>query len=354
MIQEKTFKIGSRTLRTGERPYVIAEIGVNHEGSMDLAKKLIELAKEGGADAAKFQTYKADKIAAKKSPAYWDTTKETTKSQHELFSKYDAFGPKEYEALAQHCKKVGIDFLSTPFDLEAVDSLDPLMPVFKVASADLTNVPLLKKIASKNKPVLLSTGASYLSEIQSAVETLTSAGVKDLILLHCILNYPCNYEDANLNMIDSLRTAFPNLILGYSDHTPPDPGMLVLISAWLKGAVVLEKHFTHDKNLPGNDHYHAMDVNDLRKFVSSVKFAHSLLGATLKEPLAGEAPARQFARRSLVTSRSLRKGETIKEQDIICKRPATGISPLCLNEVLGRTVSKDLESDHILNWSDLG
>lgn len=346
--------LGTRSLRPGSRPYVIAEIGVNHEGDLDLAKKLIDLAKEGGADAAKFQSYKAGRIASKHSPAYWDTSKEPTPSQFQLFTKYDKFGPEEYQALADHCRKVGIDFLSTPFDAGAVEFLDPLVPFHKIASADLTNVPLLRQVAGKGKPVLLSTGASTLGEIDMAVETLRQAGCKDLVLLHCILNYPCPNGNAHLNMLDGLARAYPEIILGYSDHTLPDERMLVLSAAWLKGAVVLEKHFTHDKTLPGNDHYHAMDVHDLKKFVENIALLEEVLGTeSHKAPLAAEAPAREHARRSIVIDRDLPAGHIIAESDITYKRPAHGVSPIHWDEVIGRKTARALEEDHVLQWSDL-
>ena len=334
-------------------PYVIAEIGVNHEGDFDTAKRLIELAKEGGADAAKFQTYKADKIASKHSPAYWDRNAEPTGSQRELFMKYDAFEPEDYAALADHCKNVGIDFASTPFDAEAVAFLDPLMTYFKIASADLTNIPMLRLIAKTGKPVLLSTGASSLAEIDTAVNELASHGCENLTLLQCTLNYPCPNENANLNMIDGLKRAFPNLGIGYSDHTHPDPDMMILTAAWLKGATILEKHFTHDKSLPGNDHYHAMDVNDLKKFRANVAMLSDVLGSDHKHPLPSEAPAREHARRSIVLSRDVAAGVEITENDLTYKRPGSGISPLHWDDVIGMRASADLSEDQVLQWSDL-
>jgi sialic acid synthase SpsE len=348
-----TVQLGSKRLRAGSEPYVIAEIGVNHEGRLDLAKRLIELAKAGGADAAKFQSYKAGRIASRHSPAYWDTSQEATRSQYELFLKYDKFGPAEYRELAEHARKVGIDFMSTPFDADAVEMLDPLVPFHKIASADLTNVPLLRQVAGKGKPVLLSTGASTLAEIDMAVATLTRAGCKDLVLLQCILNYPCPNENAHLNMIDGLRRAYPSHVIGYSDHTHPDERMLILAAAWLKGALVLEKHFTHDKTLPGNDHYHAMDVNDLKRFRENVALLTQVLGRSHKEPLADEAPAREHARRSIVIDRPLKAGQAIAAADITYKRPAHGVSPLFWDEVIGRKVARDLEEDHVLRWEDL-
>lgn len=346
--------LSGKTIGAGRAPYVIAEIGVNHEGSMATAKRLIELAKEGGADAAKFQTYKAATLAAKNSPAYWDTSKEPTTSQFTLFQKHDRFGDAEYLELAEHCGKVGIDFLSTPFDAHAVDFLDPLMPFFKIASADLTNTPMLRHIASKGKPVALSTGASTVDEIRVAVDQLERHGAGEVILLHCILNYPCDYANAHLDMIAGLGEAFPEKVIGYSDHTPPDASMAVLTAAWLKGAAVIEKHFTHDKRLPGNDHYHAMDVDDLARFVANVGLLVSAAGNREKAPLASEEISRLNARRSIVTARALKTGAVLTESDIIYKRPGTGISPLYWDEVIGRRTAHDLDDDHILQWSDLG
>lgn len=346
--------LGSRVVTRNSFPYIIAEIGVNHEGSMDQARRLIDLAKEGGADAAKFQSYKADTLASKHSPAYWDTSKEPTRSQHELFSKYDCFGPEEFVALAEHCRQVGIDFLSTPFDDAAIEFLNPLMPFFKIASADITNIPFLRKVAGKKKPVLLSTGASTLGEIDIAVDTLTRAGCGQIALLHCILNYPTTNANAHLGMIEGLKRAYPEHIIGYSDHTLPDEAMTSVVTAHLLGAVILEKHFSHDKTLPGNDHYHAMDVVDLKRFVELAQRVHSLMGDTQhKKPLDTEGSARENARRSIVISKDLTVGHLLSEKDLTYKRPAKGISPLFWDEVLGRKILKDLEADHVLNWSDL-
>ena len=345
--------LGGRALEDGGRPYVIAEIGVNHEGSMDTARRLIDLAREGGADAAKFQSYKAGRIASKDSPAYWDMAKEPTPSQFALFSKYDTFEAEDYSRLAEHCRRADIEFISTPFDAGAVDFLDPLVRFFKVASADITNVPLLRQVAAKGKPVVLSTGASALDEIKAAVSTLRAAGCGELVLLHCVLNYPCPNANANLNMIAGLEQAFPDIVIGYSDHTQPDAGMQVMTAAWLKGATVLEKHFTHDKSLPGNDHYHAMDVDDLKRLTANLTFLEETLGSMDKQPLPEEASAREHARRSIVTERALAAGTVIGEADITCKRPGHGISPAQWDEVVGRGVKRDLGADHVMQWEDL-
>jgi sialic acid synthase SpsE len=349
-----SIQLGRRTITERSHPYIIAEIGVNHEGSLDQARRLIDLAKEGGADAAKFQSYKAGTLASKHSPAYWDTTKEATTSQHELFGKYDRFGPEDYAALARHCEQADIEFLSTPFDDAAIGFLDPLVPFFKIASADLTNLPFLRKVAAKKKPVLLSTGASTLPEIDLAVGELERAGCAQIALLHCILNYPTDNSNAHLGMIRGLQQAFPRYLIGYSDHTLPDGPMTSLTTAYLLGAVVLEKHFTHDKSLPGNDHYHAMDVADLRRFIERARLIDVLRGPNEhKAPIATEAISRLNARRSIVVERDLPAGHIIAAADITYKRPGTGISPLHWDEVIGRRTATALASDHVLQWSDL-
>ncbi len=345
----KRVQLGKRMIQQDSKPYVIAEIGVNHEGSMQQAKILIEQAKTGGADAAKFQSYKAGTLASKHSPSYWDTTKEATRSQYELFQKYDGFGPLEYVELAEHCQKVGIDFISTPFDDQAVEFLDPLVPFFKVASADLTNTPFLRKIGAKQKPVVLSTGAATLGEVDEAVRELEKAGCPDVVLLHCILNYPTPNPQAHLRMIEGLSRTYPQHVIGYSDHTLPDESMIPLVSAWLLGAVVLEKHFTHD-----NDHYHAMNQQDLERFIEMVERIDVLMGdSSHKTPIETEAISRLNARRSIVLTRSVRAGHVLEDSDLTYKRPGTGISPLYWDTVVGSQVISPLEEDHVLHWENL-
>tara|TARA_Y100000589_G_C27084363_1_gene601058 strand:+ start:71 stop:1129 length:1059 start_codon:yes stop_codon:yes gene_type:complete len=350
----QTINLGSRIITQVSSPYIIAEIGVNHEGSLDLAKKLIDLAKEGGADAAKFQSYKAKSLASKNSPSYWDLKKERTTSQYELFKKFDSFDAEEYISLAEHCNDIGIDFLSTPFDEESLDFLSPLVSFYKIASADITNIPFLRKVAEKNKPIVLSTGAATLVEIETALFTINSKSSAQVSLLHCILNYPTMNKDANLLMIKSLAKVFPEILIGYSDHTLPDMNMNSLITAFLLGAVILEKHFTHDKSLPGNDHYHSMDVNDLKIFKERILLINDLLGEyKIKQPIAKEEISRKNARRSIVLTKDLDENHIITPEDITCKRPGTGISPLNYDQVLGKKLKSNFQSDHVLNWSDL-
>ena len=349
---QKLFKIGEHVVGDNLNPYIIAEIGVNHEGSMELAKRLILEAKNGGAHAAKFQSYKASKIASKNSPAYWDQSKEPTDSQFKLFQKYDGFGESEYEELAAYCVEVGIDFMSTPFDLDAVDFLYPLMPAYKVASADITNVPLIRKCASMGKPLIMSTGAATLPEIEFAVQTARAAGAKDISLLHCVLNYPTPEENAQLGMLEVLKRTFPECVLGYSDHVAPDETISALEVAMLLGSSILEKHFTHDKALPGNDHYHAMNEADLSKFCAKAEKYKTMICGESKD-LQKEQAARLHARRSIVAAIDIKAGEILTEEMLIAKRPAHGISPIHWDDLVGKKVTSDIEEDTLLQWDML-
>lgn len=331
------------------KPFIIAEAGVNHEGSMQIAKRLIEEACEGGADAIKFQTYKANTIASKNSPAYWDTTKEPIASQYELFCKHDKFWKKEMEELKSHCDKVGIEFLSTPFDIESAKFLNDLMDVFKISSSDITNKPFIEFICNFKKPIILSTGASFLYEIQESVSWIERAG-NTLALLHCVLNYPTPDENANLGMILGLKRAFPDKIIGYSDHTLPKD-MQICKNAILLGATIIEKHFTHDKTLTGNDHYHAMDKNDLTKFKKDIEETFKILGKFEVSALDDEKLARDNARRSLVASKDIKKGDIIKRDDLTFKRPAMGISPKFIDDIVGRRAFCNISEDEVLKWN---
>jgi sialic acid synthase SpsE len=244
--------------------------------------------------------------------------------------------------------------VSTPFDKLAVELLDPLMPFFKIASADLTNTPLLRQVAQTGKPVVLSTGASTSDEVAVAVKTLRDAGCRELSLLHCVLNYPTADENAHLGMITGLRAEYPDLVIGYSDHTVPDAAMTALSTSYLLGARIIEKHFTHDKSLPGNDHYHAMDVHDLRVFVESVRKIDELTGADMdKAPVDTEEVSRLNARRSIVLDADVARGSKLTEAMLTYKRPGTGVSPVHWDSVIGRRAARNLERDHVLQWDDL-
>ena len=335
-------------------PYIIAEIGVNHECSLSRAKKLIDLAANAGASAAKFQTYKAEKLASKNSPSYWDTKKEKTLSQFKLFKKFDKFDYKHYKKLFHHCKKKKIDFASTPFDVDSVNFLNPFLKYFKVASADINNLPLLKAIGKKRKPVILSTGASYINEIKFALRYLKKFGCPKIVIMHCILNYPTKNENANLRMIKGLKKNFPKNIIGYSDHTAPDINLSSLLTAYTLGAVVLEKNFTYNKSLSGNDHYHSMDYKNLFEFKKILEKVFTLLGKKdEKTPILSENIARKNARRSIVLKKEINIGKKFETKHLICKRPGTGISPIYWDRIIGKFPRKKLKIDHILQWSDI-
>jgi len=330
-------------------PVIIAEAGVNHEGSMEMAKRMIDEACEGGAHAIKFQTYKAEKLASRDSPYYWDISKEKTTSQYELFKKYDKFWKKEYEELKVHCDKAGIEFLSTPFDLTSLDFLSDLMDVVKISSSDLNNLPFIQKILTYKKPVLLSTGASFSWEIQRTVELIKKAEVK-YCLLHCVLNYPTEIENANLGMIITLKNAFPEAILGYSDHTLPE-NIEVITTSYILGARIIEKHFTFDKSLPGNDHYHAMDKRDLKKIIEALVHTRKILGSSEKTPLKSEEISRKNARRSLVAATDISTNETITKNHLTWKRPAFGIGPEDFDQLIGKKALHNISADTILKWN---
>lgn len=340
------------------KPYLIAEMGVNFYDTakimgitpLEAAKLYIDKAAEAGIDCAKFQSYKASTIVSKNSPAYWDTSKETTKTQYELFLKYDAFGEAEYRELCIYTHKKGMDFTSTPFDYASADYLKDMVDFYKISSSDLSNIPFIRYIGSKGKPVYMSVGGSYLSEVDKAVRTLKDCGCTDIVLLHCVLSYPTDPGDANLRVIETLKKTFPDVRVGFSDHVVPDDTMITLSTAYLLGAEVIEKHFTLDKSLPGNDHYHAGDPDDFKKAIANFNWINSVLGSPEKTVLDCEIVPRREARRSLVLTRDMKAGEIIGAEDIMSKRPGTGISPEYIDIVVGRKIVKDLEEDTVLTW----
>ena len=340
------------------KPYVIAEIGVNFYDTakqlkinpLEAAKLYIDKAAEAGVDCAKFQSYKANTIVSKNSPAYWDLTKEPTKTQYDLFLKHDGFGEKEYRELCEYTHSKGIDFTSTPFDYASADYLYDMVDFYKISSSDLSNLPFIRHIGSKGKPVYISVGASYLSEVDEAIRVLKEVECKEIVILHCVLSYPTAPENANLNVIKRLKEIYPDIKIGFSDHVAPDDTMMTLATAYLLGAEVIEKHFTLDKTLSGNDHYHAGDPDDFKKAISNFKWIDTVLGQAEKTVLDCEKVPRREARRSLVLTRDLKAGEIIKLEDLMPKRPGTGISPKYIDIVIGRKSKEDLKEDTILTW----
>ena len=348
----RKFSIGAVTFKEG-RTAVIAEAGVNHLGRFDYAKKLIEGAKEAGADIIKFQTYKANRLTTKNAPRFWswDGELDGNGSQFDSYSKLDSFGLDEYRELKNICDQVGIEFMSTPFDPDSVDLLEAVgVNGYKIASCDITNKPLVEKIASTKKPVLLSTGAATLEEIRSAVNWANKAGCEDILIMHCTLTYPTPAEDSNLLAISQMRREFPNHLIGHSDHTL---GFDVASAGTLLGSSALEKHFTFDKTLPlSADHWLSLDVADLKALVSRIRIFESSLGSGLKGPLDSEMLARTNARRSIVASRELLAGEVIKLEDLDFKRPGTGIEPHQLDNLIGKILLKDVSADSLLSTTD--
>lgn len=340
---------------------LIAEIGVNY---YDVAKKLnIDLitaakymilsARNAGVHAVKFQSYKAETLASKFSPAYWDTSEESTNSQYELFKKFDSFGYKEYKELSLFCDKVGIEFSSTPFDFESADYLFELMNYYKISSSDLSNHPFIEYIAKKDKPVILSIGASNMDEIINSVKLIQKYNSHKVTLLHCVLEYPTPYEDANLYKIKTLKEKFKDCYVGYSDHTKPDASYNVLKAAYLLGAKVIEKHFTVDKLLKGNDHYHAMDDNDARKIIEEIAYLDKICGNGEIKCLDTEIKARENARRSIVAACDISAGTTIKRDMITFKRPGIGISPIYYEKVINMKTIRTINKDELIKFSDL-
>ena len=340
---------------------LIAEIGVNYYdiatkmkiSPMEAAKLMVTKAYESGVHAVKFQTYKADTLASKNSPSYWDTSEESETSQYSLFKKFDSFGIIEYKELSNYCNKIGIEFLSTPFDLESVDYLYDLMNVYKISSSDLNNTSFIEYIAKKDKPIILSTGASNKDEIDRAISIIRKHNKKPLVLMHCVLEYPTPYEHANLNKIISLKNEYQDAIIGYSDHTRPDAAYDILKTAYCLGASVIEKHFTLDKTLKGNDHYHAMDAIDAKKIIDAIRFIEEIRGSYNLTSLDTERIARKNARRSLVANVDIAAGQKIVEEMLTFKRPGCGITADNYYNVIGKTAAISIKADTILTYDML-
>ena len=287
-----------------DKPYFIAEIGVNHEAKISLAKKIILDAKKGGADAVKLQCYKAEKIASKYAKSYWDKKAEKEESQLKLYKKFDKFDNKHYQEIVNFCKKIKIDFIITPFDLDSVNFFKDKVKYFKISSSDITNYPLIEKISTTKKPIILSTGASSINEIENAIKLIKKKN-KKIHILHCILNYPTKRYDANLNMIKDLMKF--KLPIGISDHTKPEDSIDILSYAHVMGIKMIEKHFTNNKKKRGNDHFHSFDKKDLLKFNKKIDDINKILGKNKKHFLASEKISRLNARRSLFYKNNIKK-----------------------------------------------
>ena len=329
-----------------KNPYFIAEIGVNHEAKIKLAKKLIRDAKDGGANAIKLQCYKAEKIASKYAKAYWDKKEEIENNQLKLFKKFDKFNEKDYFEIYKYCKKIKIDFIVTPFDLEIVNFFSNKVKYFKISSSDLTNHLLIEKIAKTKVPIILSTGASTIPEISSALKLIRKYHNK-ITLLHCILNYPTEKINSNLNMIDDLKQKF-DLPVGLSDHTRPKDSMEILSIAHVKKISMIEKHFTNDKKKPGNDHFHSFDKIDLKNYCKKINNLNKVLGSGKKTFLESEIISRKNARRSLFFNKNINKGNRVKKEDLIALRPAIGISPSKYKSIINKKLKINVKEGQII------
>lgn len=328
--------------------FIIAEAGVNHNGSLQLAKQLIDVAKEAGADAIKFQTFKADKLVSK-SAQKADYQKETTasnESQYEMIKKLE-LDEKAHHELIAYCKTKNILFLSTPFDHDSIDMLHKLgMEIFKIPSGEITNLPYLRHIGKLQKEVILSTGMATLAEINDALEVLTSSGTlkEKITILHATTEYPCPVDEVNLRAMETIRHTF-DIKVGYSDHTK---GIYIPIAAVAMGALVIEKHFTLDCTMEGPDHKASLEPSELISMVSAIRIIESALGDGIKQPTPSERKNMSVARKSIVAATSIAQGEVFTAENITIKRPGSGISPMRWDELIGSTASKTYQEDELI------
>ncbi len=333
---------------------LIAEAGVNHNGSMKIAEKLIIEAKKNGADIIKFQTYKAEKLVTRKAARFWKWDGEINKkgSQFDSYKRLDKFNFKEYQKLSNLCKKYKIEFMSTPFDLDAVKILQKLkVSAFKIASCDITNFQLLRAVAKTKKTVLLSTGASNLNEIKNAYKFLIKNGAKKICIMHCTLCYPTIPDDANLSALLDIKKSFPNIPLGLSDHTI---GTNIASASILYDVQIIEKHFTINKKLKKSaDHKISLNGKELKELRVKVDEIKKSIGFRKKKVLKCENLTRKFARRSIFISRNMKKGQLIKNKDLIAKRPASGISANKIDLFLNKRINKNLKIDHQISIKDI-
>ncbi|MFZ0743849.1 MAG: N-acetylneuraminate synthase [Terracidiphilus sp.] len=331
--------------------YIIAEAGVNHNGSLDLALRLVDAAKASGADAVKFQTFRASLLASRSAhkAAYQERTTASAESQFEMLQRLE-LDAAAHEHLIDHCQKIGIQFLSSPFDCQSADLLASMnLPLYKVPSGEITNLPFLQHIASKGRPVILSTGMSTLGEVEEAVQVLRAAGTTQLTLLHCVTEYPAPYDEVNLRAMLTLKSAF-DLPVGYSDHTP---GIEIAIAAVALGAEVIEKHFTLDRSLPGPDHAASLEPGELEQMVTAIRHVEVALGTGIKAPAPCELPNISVARKSVVAAHPLPVGHKLVLGDLEIKRPGNGLAPKLLPALMGRSLRVNVEKDEVINWNHL-
>jgi N,N'-diacetyllegionaminate synthase len=337
-----------------ERVIIIAEAGVNHNGSLSVAKKLIDVAKEAGADIVKFQTFNTEKLVTRTAPkaAYQKKTTGAKESQFEMLKKLE-LSPDVHKILLSYCRRKKIKFLSTPFDLDSIDLLLSLgIDTFKIPSGELNNLPYLEKIGKQNKKIIMSTGMADLKEVEDNLNVLIRSGTKkeNITLLHCHSEYPTQMKDVNLRAMLTLKEKF-GVAVGYSDHTE---GIEVPIAAVALGATVIEKHFTLDKKMKGPDHKASLNPDELKAMIKAIRNIEQALGDGIKKPSEREIQNRKVARKSIHIARNLPAGTILSEEHLIMKRPeAGGISPMEMNNVIGKKLLKDKKTDEQLKWSEI-
>lgn len=328
------------------RIYIIAEAGVNHNGSLEIAKKMVDAAGKAGADAIKFQTFKAENIVTQNASRAEYQVKNTGEdaSQYSMLKKLE-LSYDDFRELKAYCDDSGIEFLSTPFDLESIDFLQELgIRFLKIPSGEITNFPYLRKIGQTGMPVIMSTGMSTLEEVGEAIRVLREYGSNEISLLHCTTEYPAPLDSVNLRAMQTMAEAF-NLPVGYSDHTS---GIAVSVAAVAMGAVIIEKHFTLDRNMEGPDHKASLEPDELKAMVQSIRDVEMAMGTGEKTPAESECANADVARKSIVAKACIKAGELLKEDNITVKRPGTGISPMKWNSVLGKTAPCDFKADDLI------
>lgn len=326
--------------------YVIAEAGVNHNGSLVLAKQMVDKAKEAGVDCIKFQTFISKNIVSKSADKaeYQKQQTNSSESQLEMLQKLE-LSFDDFRELKEYCRIKKIEFLSTAFDFDSIDFLKSLdMNIWKIPSGEITNLPYLIKIGNLNKQVILSTGMSTMEDIKAALTALRKNGSGEITVLHCTTEYPTPYEDVNLNAMNTIKKEF-NVSVGYSDHTR---GIEIPIAAVAMGAKVIEKHFTLDRNMEGPDHKASLEPDELKAMVSAIRNVESAIGSGDKIPAKSEKKNMAIARKSIIASCSIKKGEVFTEKNITVKRPGTGISPMRWFEVLGKVAKRDYKEDELI------
>lgn len=340
--------IAHKTISDEHPCFIIAEAGVNHNGDITLAKHLIDAAVYAGANAVKFQTFKADAVVCStaEKAEYQKHTTVAEESQYDMIKRLE-LSDDEFRELYSYCQSKGIIFLSTPFDEKSVDLLDEIgVPAFKVPSGEITNLPLLKKIAGKGKPIILSTGMGNLGEVEEAVTCLQANGGQEIILLHCTTSYPAPIHSVNLRAMGTLRCAF-KLPVGYSDHTE---GIIIPVAAVAMGASVIEKHFTLDRTLPGPDHQASLEPDELGTMVKAIRDVESAYGDGVKQPSQNEDNIRVVVRKSVVAKIDIKAGDIIQKSDVTIKRPGTGIEPKYLDCITGKRARTGILKDQVITW----